>query len=417
MRRRDPSPTPPRKGEGLADLGSSLLKLNPLLVSTASPPIPEAKAWSARYDGALGPLIDLSQAVPGYPPHAELLKRLGEAASSREAASYGDILGDTGLREAYAAHVSAIYGARIAAEHVVVTAGCNEAFLVAVLALSKAGEAVLLPTPWYFNHKMALDMLGIEAVAMPCRAANGFVPDVEEARRLVTDRVRAIVLVTPNNPTGAIYPAETIAAFAELARERGFALVLDETYRDFIAGGAAPHRCFADTRWGGTLIQLYSFSKAYCIPGHRAGAIVADSGVLSEIAKIMDTLQICAPRVPQLALPWAIDALAEWREGNRVEITGRAEAFRRAVDAMPGWSIGSLGAYFAYVAHPYAGEADAAVCARLAGERGVLMLPGSYFGPAQEGYLRVAFANVGVEGIGEIAGRLGASARKGQTRP
>jgi aspartate/methionine/tyrosine aminotransferase len=382
------------------------LKLNPLLVATASPPIPEAKAWAENYDGARGGLIDLSQAVPGYPPHAEFLQRLGATAASREAASYGDILGDAKLREAYAEHVSAIYGARIASENVVVTAGCNEAFFVAVLALAKAGEAVMLLTPWYFNHKMALDMLGIEALALPCRAANGFVPDVEEARRLLSERMRAIVLVTPNNPTGAIYSSRTITAFAELARENGVALILDETYRDFIAGGAAPHQCFAEAGWGGTIVQLYSFSKAYCIPGHRAGAIVADRGVLSGVAKIMDTLQICAPRVAQLALPWAIDALEDWREGNRVEILRRAEAFRRAIDALPGWSIGSIGAYFAYVAHPYHGESDAKVCARLAGEYGVLMLPGAYFGPAQEGYLRVAFANVGVEGIREIPGRL-----------
>jgi hypothetical protein len=70
------------------DTGPPPLKLNPLLVATASPPIPEAKAWAEKYDGARGPLIDLSQAVPGYPPHAEFLQRLGAAASSREAASY-----------------------------------------------------------------------------------------------------------------------------------------------------------------------------------------------------------------------------------------------------------------------------------------------------------------------------------------
>lgn len=337
-----------------------------------------------------------------------MLERLGEAARTREAASYGDILGDAALRAAYAAHVSGVYGARIAAENIVITAGANEGFLVAALALANAGNALMLPTPWYFNHKMALDMLGLEAVPLPCRAANGFVPEVEEARALLTGKVRAIVLVTPNNPTGAVYPAETIAAFAAVARDRGIALILDETYRDFISGGAAPHACFTDTRWGETVIQLYSFSKAYCIPGHRAGAIVADSRVLGEIAKIMDTLQICAPRVPQLVLPWAIEALGEWREQNRREIGRRAEAFTSAVERLDGWSIGSIGAYFAYVAHPFAGEVDAAVCARLAEKHGVLMLPGSYFGPAQEGYLRVAFANVDVDAIEQIPERLAA---------
>ena len=350
--------------------------------------------------------------MPGYPPHPDLLQRLGDAARTREAASYGDILGDAPLRSAYAADVSAIYSARIEAENIAITAGCNQAFFIAAVALAKAGDAVILPTPWYFNHKMALDMLGIEAVALPCRAANGFVPDAADARCLLKDRVRAIVLVTPNNPTGAVYPPETIAAFRDLCAERNIPLILDETYRDFMSADVSPHACLSERDWAKTVIQLYSFSKAYCIPGHRAGAIVADTSTLAELAKIMDTLQICAPRVPQLVLPWAIEALREWREGNRQEIARRAAAFTHAIDALDGWSIGSMGAYFAYVAHPFRDRNDAEVCEWLAAERGVLCLPGGYFGPSQEGFLRVAFANAHVSGMEQIPVRLAASAPK-----
>jgi len=384
----------------------SELILNPLLISTAAPPIPEAKAWAARYDGSAGPLIDLSQAVPGYPPHPDLLERLGEAARSREAAAYGDILGDAPLRRAYATDVSALYDARIRPENVAITAGCNQAFFVTAIALAKAGDAVMLPTPWYFNHKMALDMLGIEAVALPCRAENGFVPNADDARRHLSESVRAIVLVTPNNPTGAVYPPETIAAFRDLCAQRNIPLVLDETYRDFMAKAAPPHDCLAGPDWAKTVVQLYSFSKAYCIPGHRAGAIVADAKMLAETAKIIDTLQICAPRVPQMVLPWAIEALRDWRETNRQEIAGRAAAFSRAIDALDGWSIGSIGAYFAYVAHPFRDRSDAEICEWLAAERGVLCLPGGYFGPSQDGFLRVAFANVDVSAIAQIPARL-----------
>src|ERR1051326_3827641 len=92
---------------------------NPLVADTAAPPIPAAKAWAARYRGG-EPLIDLSQAVPGYPPSPELLVRLAEAAGSREAASYGDIVGDTGLRERYADHVAALYGGGVLPEEVAI---------------------------------------------------------------------------------------------------------------------------------------------------------------------------------------------------------------------------------------------------------------------------------------------------------
>lgn len=382
------------------------LKLNPLLVATAAPPIPEVKASAAGYHGAAA-LIDLSQAVPGYPPPPEFLARLAEAAGSVEAAAYGDIVGDFALRDRYARHVSAVYGGQVTAEEIAVTPGCNQAFVVAIMALAGAGDRVILPSPWYFNHKMTLDMLGVEAVALPCQAEAGFVPDAEAAARLMDERTRAIVLVTPNNPTGAVYPPEEIRAFAELCAARDIALIVDETYRDFRRTAGPPHDLIAATEWQRTVVQLYSFSKAYCIPGHRTGAIIASRAFIAELAKILDSVQICPPRAPQRALAWAIDALAEWREGNRQIIAERASAFRSAFAGVPGWSIAAMGAYFAYVRHPFHGRPGADVAKWLATEHGVLCLPGSYFGDDQDAFLRVAFANVDVRVIAELPGRLG----------
>jgi aspartate/methionine/tyrosine aminotransferase len=335
-----------------------------------------------------------------------MLARLGAAAASAEAARYGDITGDPELRASYAAHVANLYGAAVTSENVAITAGCNQAFFAAMVALAKAGDSVILPSPWYFNHKMTLDMLGIEAVPLPCRAEDGFVPDPSEARGLLGPRVRAIVLVTPSNPTGAAYPPSTIAAFQSLCAEHGIALVVDETYRDFLKQDASPHEGFAAPDWDDTLIQLYSFSKSYCIPGHRVGAMVAAPSFIMETAKVLDCLQICATRTPQLVLPWAIPELADWRAANRAEILARADAFIAALSGVPGWSIRSIGAYFAYVEHPFPHHSATQVAELLARERGVLCLPGSYFGPGQERYLRVAFANVGIGAIEELPGRL-----------
>ncbi len=387
--------------------GETSLNANPLLVATAAPPIPEAKAWLAGYNGRAGPAIDLSQAVPGYPPPDALMSRLAAAAGTAEAASYGDIMGDLDLREIYAALVSEIYRGEIAAKEVAITAGCNMGFMVAVMALAKAGEALMLPTPWYFNHKMTLDMLGISAVPLPCRAEAGFVPSVDAADPLIDRRVKAIVLISPNNPTGAVYSPATIHAFAELCRRRGIALILDETYRDFIDPAAgAPHGLFAGDDWRKTVVQLYSFSKAYCIPGHRAGALIADRRLIAEIAKVLDCIQISPPRVPQRGLAWAIPALGAWRMANCRLILDRAAAFRAAIDASPGWSAPSVGAYFGYLRHPFVGSGGAQVAQALARERGVLMLPGSYFGEGQEPFLRAAFANVDREAIADLPARL-----------
>ncbi|MBW8269966.1 aminotransferase [Caldovatus aquaticus] len=387
------------------------LPLSPRIRATDAPPIPAARAWAARYAGAAGPLLDLTQAVPGYPPHPDLLLRLAAAAGDRASAGYGPIDGEPALREALAADIARTYAAPVTAADVAITAGGNLAFTMAMAVLAGEGEAVLLPTPWYFNHRMALSLLGIAAIPLPCRAEDGFLPDPGRAAALLREapRVRAVVLVTPNNPTGAAYPPEVIARFAALCRDHRAWLVLDETYRDFLPEPAGPpHGLFAEAGWReeGGVVQLYSFSKAYCVPGHRVGAILAGPAFRGALMKALDTMQICAPRAAQAALAWAVEGLRGWRAGNRALMAERAAAFRRAVAALPGWRPDALGAYFAYLRLPE-GAPDALEAAeRLAVEGGLLALPGPFFGPGQERHLRLAFANAGLEAIAAVPARL-----------
>lgn len=384
--------------------------VNPDLTDTGTPPIPAAQAWLAAYGGSFGPAINMSQAAPGNPPPQAMLDRLAGAARSPVATQYGRILGDTALVEAFAQDCSALYRADVAPAEIAVTAGCNMAYVAAMMAIARAGDSVLLPEPWYFNHEMTLRMLGIAVTALRCRAEQGFVPDPEEAERLITPRTRAIVLVSPNNPTGAIYPPHVLGAFAALAARRGLWLVLDETYRDFLmAEREPPHALLQAPDLRRHLVQLYSFSKAYCMPGHRIGAMIAPPAFLAEVAKVLDCVQISPPRVGQMALAWAIPALAAWREESRRTILSRAGAFRSALARTNGWSISSLGAYFSYVRHPFDGRPGAEVAQRLASDAGVLALPGTYFGgPAQASHLRFAFANADEAAIARIAERLDA---------
>jgi hypothetical protein len=134
--------------------------------------------------------------------------------------------------------------------------------------------------------------------------------------------------------------------------------------------------------------------------------MMADAPVVGQLAKVLDNLQICAPRAAQIALAWAIDALGDWRERNRTEIVARGDAFRAMLDTLPGWRIDSQGAYFAYVRHGVTGAAAAAVAESLARGRGVLCLPGSYFGPGQDRHLRVAIANVDSATIASLGRRF-----------
>ncbi|HET6609992.1 MAG TPA: aminotransferase [Rhodopila sp.] len=383
--------------------------LSPRIRNTFAAPIPTAKAWANRYDGRAGATIDLTQAVPGYPTHPDLAARLAEGATSAIQARYGTIDGDEALRATLAADINRVYGANMTCADVAITSGANLAFTMAITVLCGTGDQVMLPVPWYFNNAMALSMQGLEALPLPCSAQDGFVPDPDMAADLITDRTRAIVLISPNNPTGAVYPPEVLHRFADLCRRRGLWLILDESYRDFLPETALPpHSLFQDPNWGDYLIHLYSFSKAYCVAGHRVGAMACGPRVRAELNKVLDTMQICPPRGPLPGLTWAIDHLHDWKAGNRALIAERARVFREGVGQLPDWRIDALGTYFAYVRIP-GNQPDAmAAGEKLATECGLLSLVGPFFGPGQDRHLRLAFANVDLDAISQVPGRLNA---------
>jgi len=381
-------------------------KSNPLVHALTQPPIPLVQSWPSEYSGAFGPLLDLSQAVPDFKPHSELLRLLGDCAANPDLFGYGPIQGEQSLRVAYAQFVSESYQADIGAQNTHITAGCNQAFMASMIAIAGKGDKVLMCNPCYFNHETSLAMLGVDVGYIRCEAEHGFLPKPALISELIDDKTRAIVLTSPNNPTGAVYPSDLLLQILELCQARGIWLVIDETYRDFLpTQGQIPHQLFAQQNWSDNLIQLYSFSKSFCIPGHRLGAVCASEQFITEVAKVMDNLQICAPRAAQVAVAKALPLLTEWREQNRVDIELRAHALRTMMHNFPEWKISAMGAYFAFVRHPF--EADSVVVAKkLAQERGVTCLPGAFFGKGNDRYLRFAFANVGTEALAALPEKL-----------
>jgi aspartate/methionine/tyrosine aminotransferase len=390
------------------------LSPNPLLAAVAEPPIAEAHGWiRGRQFPAGKPLIDVAQAVPGYPPPRALTDHLGQALSEPRLSRYTEIVGTAALRAALAADINAQYAGDVAAADLLIAGGCNQAFCLATLALAAPGDEVLLPLPYYFNHQMWLEMVGVTPVHLPFRPDRGGVPDPDDAAARIGPKTRAIVLVTPNNPTGAVYPPEVIAAFHELARAHGIALVLDETYRDFMPADGAPHALFRDAGWRDNLVHLYSFSKVFALTGYRVGAVASGPPLLAQITKAMDTVSICAPHAGQEAALYGLTHLADWRRSNTAMMRARRQGM---VDALRrndlGYELVCCGAYFTYLRHPHRGRPATEVARRLADEQNMLCLPGSMFGPAQDDFLRLAFANVEAAVMPEIAERLAADARR-----
>ena len=387
-------------------------ELNPLLQAVEAPPIAEVDAWLRGHAFPPDkPLLDVAQAVPNEPPPIELRDHLAAQLRESGLSRYTAILGLPRLREALAERFSLDYEGSILPEQTAITAGCNQAFCLAMMALAQAGDEVILPLPYYFNHQMLLEMQGVRPVHLPFVEARGGLPDLEDAARRITARTRAIVLITPNNPTGAEMPAEEVAAFYDLARSRGVALVLDETYRDFRRDTGPPHGLFHRPDWPESLIHLYSFSKAYNMPGYRVGSIVASARLLQQISKVVDCWMISPPTLGQEAALYALDRLGAWLGQNRQKILGRGAALRKAFEeGGSAYRLVNVGAYFAYVQHPFPRQSAEEVARRLAAEQNMLCLPGPVFGPGQDRFLRFAFANLEAGAMAELVRRLAADA-------
>ena len=379
--------------------------------ATFAPPVMEARRW---LDGVTHPsdrpLLNVSQAAPVDPPPAPMREAMAQIVlNDAEAHLYGPVLGLPALRTEVAKQWTASYGGNVVADQVAITSGCNQAFAATIATLCAEGDEVIIPVPYYFNHRMWLDMSGIKTV--PLLAGADMVPNAQDAAKLITSKTRAIALVSPNNPCGVEYPAKTLREFCDLARSHGIALIVDETYRDFDSRSGAPHDLFTDPNWDNTLIQLYSFSKAYRLTGHRVGAVVAGVQRLAEIEKFLDTVTICPNQLGQRAALWGMQNLSEWLAGERLEILDRRAAIEDHfhVLADQGWTLLGCGAYFAYVKHPFA-MSSADLAPLLVREAGVLLLPGTMFMPDDvpggESQLRIAFANIDRDGIASLFNRL-----------
>ena len=343
---------------------------------TAPAPIKKANDWLNGIQFSTDfPLIDVSQAAPSDPPALSLREALAEyVLTNPNAHLYGQILGTDELRSALAKHWSQAYAGSVEAQNVAITSGCNQAFCAVISAIAEQGDEVILPAPWYFNHKMWLDMNGV--LTRPLMTGSDLLPDPQDAAAMITQKTKAIVLVTPNNPAGIEYPDALLNEFYELAKARKIALILDETYKDFRNQIGAPHFLLADPDWQKTLIQLYSFSKSYRLTGHRIGAVIGSPELLAEIEKFLDSVTICPSQVGQYAALWGLNNLSDWVAEERQVLLERQAFIRNSFDVLSdnGWKLMGCGAYFAYVQHPFA-LPSFDVAKKLVEQSAVLALP------------------------------------------
>ena len=374
-------------------------------------PIKAAQSWLAGMEFSLEtPLIDVSQAAPSNsPPKAMRYAMADYVKKVPQAHLYGPILGTPELRIQLAHHWSKTYFCDVGQDRVAITSGCNQAFCAAISVLADDGDNIIMPAPWYFNHKMWLDMAGVKTVPLAC--GSDMLPSLDEAEKLIGIKTRAICLISPNNPAGVEYPKALLDAFYKLAKKRNIALILDETYKDFHSDPQNPHSLLRNHDWDETLIQLYSFSKSFRLTGHRVGAMIASKRRIQEIEKFLDTVTICPSQVGQFAALWGLENLGDWLIEQNNEICLRRDHLKSHFHTIgnQGWKMLGSGAYFAYFEYPYEIK-GMELAKRLTRETAILCLPGDMFAPKDmpqaKRHLRIAFANINCTDIENLLNRL-----------
>ncbi|MSU49339.1 MAG: pyridoxal phosphate-dependent aminotransferase [Opitutus sp.] len=357
--------------------------------------------------------ISLGQGVVGYGPPPAALAQIERFLAEPAQHKYQPVAGIPALVAAITAKLAAENRLAVGPAHgnaVMVTAGGNNAFMAAVLALGDPGDEFILPTPYYFNHEMAITMADCRPVLVPTDA--NYQLDVDALRAAITPRTRAIVTVSPNNPSGAVYPEATLRAVSALCAERGIFHISDEAYEAFTYEGAA-HFSSASVAGGAAhTISLFSMSKAFGFASWRIGWMVFPQTLEAAMRKIQDTLIICPPVISQFA---ALGALEAGPDYVREKLRGIAEVralVQRELAALVTDGICDVppaqGAfYFLLRLRPGHGTATSFELAeRLIREHGVAVIPGSAFGLERGCYLRVAYGALQKETATEGIGRL-----------
>ena len=352
--------------------------------------------------------ISLGQGIVNYGPPPAALDQLAAFLASPANHQYQSVAGLPALVAAIEAKLAAENGLRVGAENrVMVTAGGNMAFINAVLAIADPGDEIILPTPYYFNHEMAITMASCRPVLVPTDAS--YQLDVAALRAAITPRTRAIVTVSPNNPSGAVYPEVTLRAVNALCAERGIFHISDEAYEYFTYDGAAHFSAGSIAGSAAHTISLFSLSKAYGFASWRIGWLVFPQTLESAMRKIQDTILICPPVISQYA---ALGALAAGAGFVREKLRGIAEVrtvVQRELAALAAEGIAEIppadGAFYFLLRVKFPlPPMELVEC--LIREHRVAAIPGSAFGLDRGCHLRVAYGALQKETATEGIGRL-----------
>ena len=335
--------------------------------------------------------ISLGQGVVNYGPPPAALEQISHFLAEPSNHKYQSVAGTPALLAAIEAKLARENGVRIAVENrLMVTAGGNNAFLNAVLAIADPGDEVILPTPYYFNQEMAVTMANCRPVLVP--TDENYQLRIDAIRSAITPRTRAIVTVSPNNPSGAVYPESALRAVNELCAAHKIFHISDEAYEYFTYDGAVHFSPGSIPGSAAHTISLYSLSKAYGFASWRIGWMVIPVSLEPAMRKIQDTIMICSPVISQYAAVGALQAGRAYAQEKLRTIAESRAVAQKTLAQIKGGVVPRADGAFYLLLRLATNRQPMELAERLIREHGVAVIPGNAFGLANGCHLRVAYA-------------------------
>ena len=322
-------------------------------------------------------------------PHiADAAKRAWDA----DATDYTPNGGIAPLREAIVGKLARENGIEVDVERVWVTVGATQALFQAMTLTLQAGDEVLVPDPGYTTFTMGVRMLDARPIPYSLLPERGFLPSIDELESLVTDRTRVLIVNSPSNPLGAIFPEEVLRELLEFAKRHDLWIISDEVY-EYFTYGADKHVSIASLDADNRVFSAFSLSKTYAMTGIRVGYLVTPPGLAATMRTVQEATISCVSTPGQFAALAALTgdhshvaaAKAHYR-ANLVAATAALEA--RGIRYLP-----PTGAFYLWIDVGHVSRGDVAAWAEtFLLEKRVAVAPGSAFGRSGEGWIRVCLA-------------------------
>ena len=324
----------------------------------------------------------------------EYIKRAAEQALADGKVHYTSNFGLMELRQAIADKLKRENNVDYTASEVLVTVGLSEAVFAVLATILEEGDEILVPDPVWLNYINVPNLLGAKAVTYGLTEETGFQMDLEEVKAKITPKTRAIVIITPNNPTGGVLSEDVLKELAEIAVSNDLMVISDEVYERLVYDGAKHISIASLPGMKERTFTMNGMSKAYAMDGWRLGYVAAPEEYILAMNKFHQHNTTCAPNFVQVA---AIAALNE--EGDEVkemvkEYQRRRDYAVKAINEIPGLHCECpKGAFYIFINCKSLNMKSADLSAYLLEEAKIALVPGDVFGPGGEGYLRMSFAN------------------------